>query len=351
MIRPGYAVSALIAALLIGTAGGVYWWPERSEAPGPGPEDADERAAMIESRGLAWRDGPGLHIRMDTGAVLVLTDRMQCGALPCPSPLVVQYRYRGWDKAAAGYRLAIGLGGDHWDAILPFAGDPVLIEVERAGTASSGTLPQPESPAPVSDDARLKEWLSGIAAGRDRREQAALATADGLARRDGAVLTLRLSKDESLRLTDDLACGQLACPPGIFRSFAYAGLDPGKRFHAVIERSDEMNWAFLIARADGALTPLLGPPVFSPDGRHVASAIDSLEGVESRRLEIVDLSGDAPRVAFTLSAKGVDDSIYAIEGWDGGNRLRLLKAPWGEPEKRRTVLLTAGPGGFRVQEP
>lgn len=348
MPRPVLAVVVAIVTALVVFA----LWPEgESPIPPHKAANAEEAAALAGSKGLAWREGDTVNLRMKSGEVLALTDRVSCGDLPCPKEFLTRYRYLGWDAVNGGYRLLVTPGaeaGEESEMVLPFAEDPVLIDARHPEPPGTGPLPQPTPPPAAGNDEGLTEWLGEIASGRSQSEAARILQSKGKAKRDGMRLTLTLAAGRKLTLTDDLACGQLACPPQVFRSFTYQGASPDSKYHVVEQSSDEMTTAIFVADSDGAITDLVGLPKFSPDGTHAIAAVADLEWSAPRRLEVWLLSGASPSVAFSVAADDEDDTVYEVVGWSDNDHVRLRRGPWGD-QTRNEVMLVRDKGGWHLE--
>ena len=327
--------SLLIAGLGLVSSAGIALAVWMRPVPPPVLPEAvaptEEAAALTASNGLAWRDGAGLSLRLKTGEVLTLPDRASCGDVACPKGVSVRYRYLGWDVQQAGYKLALESDGGiiASEVVVPFADDAAMIDVRHAEPPINGPLPQPVPPASAHQDDGLAEWLSDIASARAKDEAPRLAKAKGKAIRDGAHLVLTLEGGRRLTLTDDLSCGQVACPTQVFRNFDYAGLSPDGRYHVIGEHWDEASAALLVSARDGTATSLLGVPSFSPDGKRAVATVTDLEWSAPRRLEVWNLSGASPVLEFSLPAAEGDDTVYEALSWADADHLHLTKSAWG----------------------
>jgi hypothetical protein len=346
------AAAAIALTALAGiAAASLLSRPAAPPAPPPPADDPalrDEAPALTASNGLAWRDGPTLSLRMKSGEVLTLTNRTTCGDLPCPAELQSSYRYLGWDAPTGGYKLSVAPSGNSPEMLVPFAEDATLVDARHVEPSTDGPTPLPAPPAATGQDQGLSEWLSDIANERTHNEAPRLAAAAGKAVRDGAKLSLALNDGRHLVLTDDLACGQLSCPPSVFRSFDYAGMSPDGRFHVVDEHWDEASAALLVDASGGSIEVLLGLPKFSPDGKRLAASVSDLESSAPRRLEIWNLSSAVPGVEFALPGREDDDTIYDIVGWLDADHLRLRRGPWDSKERAPAMLVRNG-GGWHIE--
>ncbi|MDR3438500.1 hypothetical protein [Telmatospirillum sp.] len=347
-----------LAAIALSTVAGIAaaWWWRPPEAPVPAPsapvdhssDSKDDAAAIAASKGLAWRDGNGLSLRLKSGEILTLADRVTCGDLPCPPELSARYRYLGWNETSGGYDLQIAPSPAP-KSFLPFADDEAALldarHVERSADAPVALPPQP--PAVQTDDS-LSEWLTDIANGRNQGEAPLILASHDQALRDGARLTLKLVDGKTLTLTDDLICGQVACPQQVFRSFDYGGLSSDGRFHVVEEHWNEANAGLLISTRTGGVTFLLGLPKFSPDAKRAVASVTDLEWSAPRRLEIWSLAGAVPGIEYSLPAKDEDDTIYEVVGWADAEHVRLRRGPWAS-EQRSPAMLAHGGNGWHLE--
>lgn len=307
----------------------------------PAGDGIDEPAALAASGGIAWRDGAVLSLRLKSGEVMALTDRADCGDLPCPPDVARGYRYLGWDSAAGGYLLGgTATGGN--EMLLPWTDEPPVLTDARHASPAEIPLPAPPAAAPADPD--LADWLHEIADGRIQSEAPQIAAARGRARRDGPLLTLSLTDGRKLQLADDLVCGQASCPPQVARSFDFAGTSPDGRFLLVEEHWDEANGALLVDGKTGAATLLLGLPKFSPDGRRAAATVSDLEWSAPRRLEIWLLSGASPQLDYALAAQDEDDTIYEVVSWTDADHLLLRRGPWTGSARSEVMLVHDGAG-------
>jgi hypothetical protein len=311
--------------------------PPPETAPSAKPE---ESAALSATGGLAWRDGPSLHLHLKGGAVLTLTDRVTCGDLACPASLATQYRFRGWDSRAGGYLLDVRMAKTA-QMLLPFADDPILIDAKHAPEAEAPVaLPSPPpSDQTATTDQSVVDWLSDLALERSQSETPLIASSQGKVQRDEAQLAVRLEDGRRLLLTDDLACGQVSCPPQVFRSFDYAGSSPNGRYQVVEEQWDEGSAALLVDGRSGSVVSLLGRPRFSPDGRRLVATVTDLEWSAPRRLEVWVLGDMAPGMEFSLAAQGEDDTVYEVVGWTDAEHVQLRRGPWASPQRSEVTLV------------
>ncbi len=344
------ALAALVLAVAAGIAGAALWLspPEPPPVAPQTPDIKDEATALTASNGLSWRNEGSLSLRLKSGEILTLTDRMACGDLPCPKELSARYRYLGWDGANGGYDLQV-TPSPAPKMLLPYSDDDViLIDVRHAERLSGAPLALPAPPPAAEPDESLSEWLTDITNGRNQGEAPLIAASHGKAARQGTQLKLALSDGHNLILTDDLVCGQVACPQQIFRSYDYAGLSPDGRFHVVEEHWNEANAAILVDTRSGGVSFLLGVPKFAPNGQRAVASVTDLAWSAPRRLEVWSLSGAAPGIEFSLSAKDEDDTVYEVLGWSDSDHVRLRRGPWAA-EQRNPAMLAHDGGGWHLE--
>jgi hypothetical protein len=336
-------------AVIAGIAAAALWnrTPPAPPAPAGQQNGQAENAAIAASQGLVRRDGPALSLRLKTGEVLTLTDRLACGDLPCPPSLATRYQYGGWDAEVGGYKLEVSPSPSS-EVILPFRDDdPVLLDARHADRPLEGPVNLPSVPPAAEPDDTLTEWLADIANGRTQSEAPLIADSEGRAGRSGSKLTIKLADGRSFTLTDDLACGQVACPSQVFRSFDYAGRSPDGHFHVVAERWDEASAAMLIDSRTGVITPLLGVPKFSPDGKRAVATVTDLEWSAPRRLEVWAMGDAAPSLEFSLKAEEEDDTVYDVVGWDDAEHVHLRRGAW-TSERRSDATLAHDDTGWHI---
>lgn len=343
------ALSALTLTAVAGIAGAALWTHQPvPPQPTATAEDTDEATALAASKGLVWRIGPALNFRLKSGEVVTFTDRVACGDLPCPTELSSRYRYQGWDSGKGGYLLRLTPSSAP-EMVLPYAEeDAALVDARHAEQPNGTPLAMPSPPPSVETDDSLGEWVTDITAGRLQSEAGLLAASEGRAWRDGGRLTMKLEDGRTLALADDLVCGQLACPPQVFRSFDYAGMSPDRRYHVVDEHWNEASAAMLVDVKTGGITDLLGTPKFSPDGKRAVTSVTDLEWSAPRRLEIWSLTSTAPGIEFSLSAKDEDDTVYEVVAWSDADHIRLSRGPWAS-DQRSPALLSHDASGWHLE--
>ena len=363
------AFAAVLFCIAAGAVGAVMFWPHPAAEPvpsSPSPEQATappqssvaavtpaaESGAIEQSHGLVARSGATLELRMKSGEVVVLTNRSQCGDLPCPAGLPTAYHYEGWDEKVAGYRLQVALGASTQTMVLTYGDDdPTLID-SRHEAANDEPTSLPAKPAvAVKTDDSLAGWLKDLTDERAETEKpalAAIASHGAHVARDGGRLTVTLDDKRRLVFEDDLVCGQLACPPQISRSFDFVGDSPDGHFHVVRQQWNESELSMLIDNSGTVLT-MSGLPSFSPDGKFVVSAVSDLEEAQPQRLQVWTLVSGKASSVFALTAKGEDDTVYELVGWTDSNHLRLKRGPWGG-EQRSPVVLVHDAAGWHLEE-
>lgn len=350
------ALAAVIVTAVIGMAAGALWLrpaapppppPEQSPAPEQSIQDHDEASAITASNGLVARAGASLALRLKSGEVLTLTDRIRCGDVACPDELSQRFRYLGWDADKGGYRLKIRPSTIP-EMLLPFAADDAVLEDARhADRAADAPVELPPLPQAAETDPSLNEWVADVVGERNQSEAPLLAADRGQAAREGAKLSLTLEGNRAFTLTDDLVCGQVPCPQQVLRSFDYAGRSPDSRYYVVEEHWNEASAAILVDGRSGAVTSLLGVPKFSPDGQRAVASVTDLEWSAPRRLEIWSLAGSQPGIEFALTAKDEDDTIYDVVGWPDADHIRLRRGPWSS-DHRSPALLAHDQSGWHL---
>ncbi|HMA48237.1 MAG TPA: hypothetical protein VKP60_00715 [Magnetospirillaceae bacterium] len=348
--------TALAVALLCfaGAAVGavVYFTRPASESPAPqvsnAPAPAAEAAALADSHGLVTRTGPALNLRMKSGEVVTLTDRVRCGDLDCPANLATSYRYQGWEEKVGGYLLSVNLGAAQPMVLTYGDDDPSLIDARHEAESEEPTPMPAKAPAAVPTDDSLAGWLKDLTDERDESEKPAIAAHPNRVAREGGRLTMTLDDKRKLVFEDDLVCGQLACPPQISRSFDYVGDSPDGHFHVVRQQWNESETGMLLDGA-GAVLSMPSLPSFSPDGKFVVSVVSDLEEAQPQRLQVWALEGGKANLVFSVAAKGEDDTVYDLVGWSDANHLRLKRGAWGG-EQRSPVTLVHDAAGWHVQD-
>jgi hypothetical protein len=304
-----------------------------------------EAAVIADSHGLVERHGPVLTFYVKSGAAVALTDRLRCGDLACPVHSATQYRYRGWDDRAAGYRLLVGV--DHPNEMTlawELAGDdPVLVDTNDLFLGADRHVAMPSRPPPAKTDPGLLDWLAGTARDQDKVEGPRLAASGGHAFRKGADLTLAAADGRKLVLTDDLLCGQLICPPEIYIGYEYRGADATGRFHAVAEHFYETGDAFLFDSKSGIITPVAGPVTFSPDGARAVSTLNDPQPHGQHDIEIWSLKGDTPALEYCYV--GDSDNTYETVRWDDPDRITFTRGKW-QSDAREPVALVHDAAGW-----
>jgi hypothetical protein len=343
---------AVIGAVgLAGIAAALVWWRNPAGEPSSTPmveTSAAENDQIAASRGLVRRDGGKLSLFQQSGELLTLTDHQQCGDIACPKSLAVSYRYSGWDEKIGGYRLQLAMGGDQ-TMVLTYADDePVLIDARHAAEAKEPLAMPANPPQTAKTDDSLGEWLSDLYADRDQAEKGLIAAHADQASRDGATLSLTIGERKHLLLTDDLVCGQLACPPQISRSFDYVGESPDNQFHVVHEEGNETEEGLLIDHQGGVLVTL-SVPSFAPDGQFAVAVLSDLEAATPRRLEVWGLASGKANLVFSVPAREDDDTIYELVGWADSTHLRLKRGGWGS-DQRTAVMLVHDNSGWHIEE-
>lgn len=316
--------------------------------PASAPAPAAEAASLVDSHGLVTRSGTALNLRMKSGEVVTLIDRIRCGDIDCPAGIATAYRYEGWEEKVGGYLLSVNLGANQQMVLTYGDDDPSLIDARHEAESDEPTPMPAKAPASVPTDDSLAGWLKDLTDERDETEKPAIAAHPGRVTRDGGRLTLTLDDKRKLVFEDDLVCGQLACPPQISRSFDYVGDSPDQHFHVVRQQWNESETSMLIDGA-GAVLSMPSLPSFSPDGKFVVSVVSDLEESQPQRLQVWTLEGGKASLVFSVTAKGEDDTVYDLVGWADANHLRLKRGAWGG-DQRSQVMLVHDSAGWHVQD-
>jgi len=345
-------VTLFLAAGAVGAV--VYFRRPATEVPPPAPPPpaaatpAAEATAIADSHGLVARNGLGLDLRMKSGEVVTLTDRVACGDIACPPGLATAYRYEGWDEKVGGYRLSVNFGAVQPMVLTYGDDDPSLLDARHEAEGDEPTPMPAKAPAAVATDGSLAGWLKDLTDERDESEKPAIAGHPGKVARQGGTLSVTLDDKRHVLFVDDLVCGQLACPPQISRSFDYVGDSPDGRFRLVRQQWDESESGLLI---DGAGSVLAMPslPSFSPDGKFAVSVVSDLEEAQPQRLQVWSLVDGKAVQVFAVSAKGEDDTVFDLVGWLDAGHLRLKRGSWGG-DKRSPVMLVHDGAGWRLED-
>ena len=317
-------------------------------APAAPPVPGAEAAILADSHGLVTKVGPMLNLRMKSGEVVTLTDRVRCGDLDCPASLATSYRYGGWEEKVGGYLVSVNLGTAQPMVLTYGDDDPSLIDARHEAESDEPTPMPAKAPAAVPTDDSLAGWLKDLTEERDESEKPAIAAHPARVARDGGRLTINLDDKRKLVLEDDLVCGQLACPPQISRSFDYVADSPDGHFHVVRQQWNESETGLLIDGA-GAVLPMPSLPSFSPDGKFVVSVVSDLEEAQPQRLQVWALAAGKANLVFSVTAKGEDDTVYDLVGWADATHLRLKRGAWGG-DQRSPVMLVNDAAGWHLQD-
>jgi len=307
-----------------------------------------EQTEISASHGLVKRDGAVLSLFLAGGASLALTDRLTCGDLPCPDRATTKYRYRGWDEEAGGYRIEVGARTPvEMTLAWQLAGDdPELLNANNLFLRAGKSMKLPAPPAPRKIDAGLADWLANTAGARDVVEAPRIAKTAGRVSRNGASLTLALDDGRKLVLTDDLACGQLVCPPELVIGFEYHGADATGRFHAIEEHFYETGDALLFDSHSGGVTSVAGPIAFSPDGSRAVAVMNDPEPRGNHDIEVWSLSGAAPVLDYSYTGDG--ENTFEVVKWDDADHIHLTRGKW-RAEPRTPVMLAHVAAGWHLQ--
>ena len=327
--------NVLITLLLIGSAGtATTLWLHSAAPPAAPPASSNDAAALATSGGLAWRQNNVLFLRLKTGEILSLTDRIMCGDFPCPPFLVNRYRYLGWNEKLVGYRLMLSDDRPH-EVFLPFEGDPAFLDPEHTEPPEESPISQPTSPPEVIRDHSLEEWAAHITVSRNQTESPHLSS-DKRVTREGDQLNLSLDNNRHFILIDDLVCNQAVCPTQ--QNFELVGSSPDGRYRLVNQHTNESTATLLINVSTGNVTPLLNIPLFSPDGKWAVSVATDFEQTAPHRLEIFSLIDEKPTLTFFVSANDKDTTAYELGMWQDNQHLTLYRHDWKKTQHIPVIL-------------
>jgi len=213
--------------------------------------------------------------------------------------------------------------------------------------------------APPADELRLtqRHWRQAPDwdAGMGREEADFLRRPEARASRDAGGLHLLLRDGKSVTVAEDRACiGGAAQKHDVLRDCVrkYAIARFAERGYWLLAvRLREGEAYALVSEASGQETLLIGPPYFSPDGRHFAAVNKSLQGDTVNGIEVWRLEPAGPELVFFHEEKG--DAGYDFADWFSADTARLTyRGCIGKPdalcERPREAVLTGRNGKWRL---
>ncbi|MBX3454533.1 hypothetical protein [Ferrovibrio sp.] len=215
--------------------------------------------------------------------------------------------------------------------------------------------------ANTGDEARLNQRHWRGAAGWDaamaREEADFLRRPEARASRDAGGLQLLLADGRRVTVAEDRSCRAGSGIPS-----AADILRDCVRKHAIARFAERGYWLLavrlregeayaLVSERDGRETMLIGPPYFSPDGRHLAAVNKSLQGDTVNGIEVWRLDASGPELVFFHEEK--DDAGYDFTDWFSADTARLsYRGCIGKPdvacERPREAVLTGRGGKWRL---
>jgi hypothetical protein len=152
-------------------------------------------------------------------------------------------------------------------------------------------------------------------------EQACLKELAGVAKRDGGVLTLKLSNGKTKTISDAKECEdttrEAACV-----TYRLVGRI-GERQLIVLVLPYECPYLLLVSRRTGEETILGGWPYLSPNKKHfvVTDPRDAGNCGPEYAVAIFSLASDPPRLEWRFMPEGFEQ--YDVDAWNGENRVQL----------------------------
>ena len=153
-------------------------------------------------------------------------------------------------------------------------------------------------------------------------EKACLTELAAVAKRDGGVLTLKLTNGKTKVISDAKECAdadrEASCVT--YRLVGYIG----DRHFIVHVMPYECSHVLLVNRRTGEEMILGGWPDLSPNKKRFAVTASGVGGECSfdNSVAIFSLTSDSPRLEWQFKSEAVDED-YDTDGWDGENRVRL----------------------------
>jgi hypothetical protein len=146
----------------------------------------------------------------------------------------------------------------------------------------------------------------------------------GVAKRDGGVLTLKLSNGKTKVISDAKEC-ENPDKEGSCVTYRLVGYIGDRQFIVQVQPY-ECPYVLLVNRRTGQATMLDGLPHLSPNKKRFVVTASSVDGECSPEytVAIFSLTSDPPRLEWRFAAPD-DYEDYDTDGWDGENRVRLRR--------------------------
>jgi len=155
------------------------------------------------------------------------------------------------------------------------------------------------------------------------REAECLAQLNGLAKREGELLFLRLENGKSeIYLDDRQACEDnngSDCVKYELRAYR-----PDQKLYVVSYSLYEGGGATIVSAKSGRTVFLTNLPVFSPNGRFFAAADSDPHYERKYEIAVWSFVSDKAKQEFTYSTrKTAREEFWDVLGWDGNDRIKL----------------------------
>jgi hypothetical protein len=152
-------------------------------------------------------------------------------------------------------------------------------------------------------------------------EQACLKELAGVARRDGGVLTLKLSNGKTKIISDAKECEDTTREASCV-TYRLVGRIGDRQF-IVLVLPYECPYTLLVNRRTGEETKLGGWPNLSPNKKRfvVTDPRDAGNCGPEYAVAIFSLAGGPPRLEWRFMPEGLEE--YGFDAWNGENRVQL----------------------------
>jgi hypothetical protein len=152
-------------------------------------------------------------------------------------------------------------------------------------------------------------------------EEACLKELAGVARRDGGVLTLRLSNGRTKIISDAKECEDTDREAACVRYRLVGRIGEGQLIVLVVPY--ECPYILLANRRTGEETTLGGWPYLSPDKKRfvVTDPRDAGNCVPDYAIAVFSLENDRPRLEWRFTPEGFE--YYDVDVWNGENYVQL----------------------------